>query len=123
MKAIKRWFAIHSNGGSFRKPLLSADQAVASIKNGATLLVGGFGLTGIPEKMLKALAKRNVRDLEIVSNDTGTEDFGIGPLIKQGKVSKVTASYIGENQQCVKDYLEGKLQVELVPQVKEGKTL
>ncbi|PJF19291.1 Succinyl-CoA:3-ketoacid-coenzyme A transferase [Paramicrosporidium saccamoebae] len=116
MTVIRRWFAIHSNGRIFRKPLLSASQAAASIKSGATLLVGGFGLTGIPEKMLKALAKRNVTDLKIVSNDTGTEDFGIGPLIREGKVSKVTASYIGENRQCVKDYLEGKLEIDLVPQ-------
>lgn len=132
---IRRWFqrnfAIRTNGGHYKKPIINVHDAAAMIPDGASLLCGGFGLTGIPEKLLFAILQGKVRNLSIVSNDTGylydiivflcvvrTEDFGLGLLIKNNQVSKVTASYIGENLDCVNKYLRGELDVELVPQVK-----
>jgi len=92
------------------------EQAVERVTDGATLMMGGFGLCGIPEKALLALAERGVRDLTIISNNAGVADAGIGLLIRSGQVKKMIATYIGENSILEKKFVDGEIEVELVPQ-------
>jgi 3-oxoacid CoA-transferase subunit A len=94
----------------------SAQAAIADIPDGATLLVGGFGLCGNPENLIRALFERGTRDLTVVSNNCGTDGKGLGVLLAQGQIRKVIASYVGENKTFERLYLEGKLEVELCPQ-------
>lgn len=94
----------------------STDEAVADITSGASLAVGGFGLAGIPATLIAALAKTDVEDLRVVSNNCGTDEYGLGVLLGAGKISKMTSSYIGENAEFARQYLGGELEVELVPQ-------
>jgi 3-oxoacid CoA-transferase subunit A len=98
------------------KTVPSADDAVADIREGATLMAGGFGLCGIPENLIAALQRRGVRDLTIISNNCGIDDKGLGLLLANGQIKKIIASYVGENKTFERLYLEGKLQVELCPQ-------
>ncbi|OXU21081.1 hypothetical protein TSAR_015319 [Trichomalopsis sarcophagae] len=100
------------NGKIFK----SAEEAVSDIPNGAKLLVGGFGLCGIPEKLIDALLKRGTKDLVVVSNNAGVDDFGLGKLLKEHKIKRIIASYVGENAEFEKQYLSGQLEVELTPQ-------
>jgi len=93
-----------------------ADAAVADIRNGATLLVGGFGLCGIPEECLAALVRSGVRDLTCISNNAGVDDFGIGLLLQRRQVRKMVASYVGENAEFERQLLSGELEVDLIPQ-------
>jgi 3-oxoacid CoA-transferase subunit A len=99
-----------------RKLLSSADEAVADIGDGATLVIGGFGLCGNPENLIAALHRKGVRDLTIVSNNCGTTDLGLGVLLKARQVRKMVSSYVGENREFERQYLSGELEVELVPQ-------
>lgn len=85
--------------------------------DGAKLLVGGFGLCGIPENLIAAVLKRGSKDLTVVSNNAGVEDFGLGILLKERRIKRMIASYVGENPEFEKQYLGGKLEVELTPQV------
>lgn len=85
--------------------------------DGAKLLVGGFGLCGIPENLIAAVLKRGAKDLTVVSNNAGVEDFGLGILLKECRIKRMIASYVGENPEFEKQYLSGKLEVELTPQV------
>lgn len=101
------------NGG---KVLDSFAAAVADIGDGATLIVGGFGLCGIPEMSIAALAQKGSRDLVIVSNNCGVDDFGLGVLLANNQVAKMVSSYVGENRVFERQYLSGELEVELVPQ-------
>jgi 3-oxoacid CoA-transferase subunit A len=94
----------------------SADAAVADIRDGATLMVGGFGLCGNPENSIRELARRGIKNLTIVSNNCGTTDKGLGVLLAQGQVAKMVSSYVGENKIFEKLYLSGELEVELNPQ-------
>jgi len=94
----------------------SADAAVADVQDGATLLVGGFGLCGNPENLIAALHRKGVKDLTLVSNNCGTTDLGLGPLLKARQIRKIVASYVGENKEFERQYLSGELSVELVPQ-------
>jgi 3-oxoacid CoA-transferase subunit A len=94
----------------------NAEQAVADIHDGATLLVGGFGLSGNPENCILALRERGVKNLTIVSNNCGVDDKGLGILLANGQVKKMISSYVGENKIFERLMLEGKLEVELVPQ-------
>jgi 3-oxoacid CoA-transferase subunit A len=98
------------------KVLPSADAAVALVPDGATILMGGFGLCGIPENLIKALLARGTRDLTLISNNAGVDDFGIGVLLKSRQVRKMIATYVGENKEFERQYLAGELEVELVPQ-------
>jgi 3-oxoacid CoA-transferase subunit A len=98
------------------KTVPSADDAVADIPDGAVLMAGGFGLCGIPENLISALHRRAVRDLSIISNNCGIDDKGLGILLANGQVKKITASYVGENKTFERLYLDGKLEVELCPQ-------
>jgi len=98
------------------KVLKNAAEAVAMIPDGATILMGGFGLAGIPENLIKALHERGTKNLTIVSNNAGVDQFGIGMLLKSRQVNKMVATYVGENVEFERQFLSGELDVELVPQ-------
>jgi 3-oxoacid CoA-transferase subunit A len=98
------------------KVLPSAAEAVAIIDDGATIMMGGFGLCGIPENLIAALLARGARNLTVVSNNAGVDDFGIGVLLKARQVRKMIATYVGENKEFERQFLTGELEVELVPQ-------
>jgi 3-oxoacid CoA-transferase subunit A len=94
----------------------SAEAALAELKDGATLVVGGFGLCGNPENLIAAVHRKGVRGLTVVSNNCGTTELGLGVLLKARQVRKMVASYVGENKEFERQYLSGELEVELVPQ-------
>jgi 3-oxoacid CoA-transferase subunit A len=94
----------------------SADAAIADIPDGATLMVGGFGLSGNPENLITALHRKGVKDLTIIANNCGTTDQGLGVLLKARQVRKMVSSYVGENKEFERQYLSGELEVELIPQ-------
>ena len=98
------------------KVLKGAAEAVSMIPDGVTILVGGFGLCGIPENLIKALHGRGTKNLTIISNNAGVDDFGIGVLLKSRQVKKMISTYVGENQEFERQFLSGELEVELVPQ-------
>ncbi|WP_127581679.1 CoA transferase subunit A [Paenibacillus koleovorans] len=91
-------------------------EAVQDIPDGATLMVGGFGLVGIPEGLLLALAERGVRNLTVISNNCGVDDWGLGLLLRNKQISKIIASYVGENKEFERQVLNGEIEAELVPQ-------
>jgi 3-oxoacid CoA-transferase subunit A len=94
----------------------NAIEATADIKNGATIMLGGFGLNGIPENCIAALVKHNVLDLTCISNNAGVDDFGLGLLLQTKQIKKMISSYVGENALFEKQLLSGELEVDLVPQ-------
>ena len=98
------------------KVLASAEDAVAKIADGATIMMGGFGLCGIPENLIAALHARGTRNLTVISNNAGVDDFGIGVLLKSRQVRKMISTYVGENKEFERQFLTGELEVELVPQ-------
>jgi len=98
------------------KTVSSADEAVADIQDGVTLMAGGFGLCGIPENLIAALHRRGVKGISIISNNCGIDGKGLGLLLDAGQVKKITASYVGENKTFERQFLAGTLDVELCPQ-------
>jgi 3-oxoacid CoA-transferase subunit A len=98
------------------KVLASAAAAVERIPDGATIMMGGFGLCGIPETLIDAIRARGTRGLTVISNNAGVDDFGIGVLLRTRQVRKMIATYVGENKEFERQYLTGELEVELVPQ-------
>ncbi|MFT9818360.1 CoA transferase subunit A [Lysinibacillus sp. NPDC056185] len=94
----------------------SFEEAVADIKDGDTLAVGGFGLCGIPEKSIAALVQRGIKDLTVVSNNCGVDDWGLGLLLANKQIKRMIASYVGENKIFEQQFLSGELEVELTPQ-------
>ena len=98
------------------KVVASADAAVADVPDGATLVVGGFGLCGIPENLIAALVRRGVRQLTVVSNNCGVDDWGLGLLLSTRQIRKMVSSYVGENAEFERQFLTKELEVELVPQ-------
>ncbi|MFI0240462.1 CoA transferase subunit A [Streptomyces sp. NPDC016845] len=94
----------------------SAADAVADIPDGASLAVGGFGLSGVPDTLIGALHAQGARGLRVVSNNCGTDGHGLGVLLASGRIARVTGSYVGENKEFARQYLAGELEVELVPQ-------
>ena len=98
------------------KVVKNADEAVADIQDGSTLMLGGFGLCGIPENSISALLRTGVKDLTCISNNAGVDDFGIGLMLKTRQVKKMISSYVGENQEFERQLLSGELEVELLPQ-------
>ncbi len=99
-----------------QKVMKSAREACADIPNGATLLAGGFGLCGIPEKCILALRELGTKELTVISNNCGVDDFGLGILLKNKQIVKMISSYVGENKEFERQYLTGLLEVELCPQ-------
>jgi 3-oxoacid CoA-transferase subunit A len=91
-------------------------EAVKDIKDGMTIMVGGFGLCGIPENLILALAETGVKDLTVISNNCGIDDWGLGILLKNRQIKKMIGSYVGENKEFERQVLSGELEVELVPQ-------
>ncbi|MRH88456.1 3-oxoacid CoA-transferase subunit A [Nocardia sp. SYP-A9097] len=98
------------------KTVWTASTAVAEIPSGATLAVGGFGLCGIPQALVEALYDAGTEDLRIVSNNCGVDDYGLGILLSARRISRITASYVGENKEFARQYLAGEIEVELCPQ-------
>lgn len=98
------------------KVFKNAEEALHDVTDGATIMLGGFGLCGIPEHSIAALVKKGVKDLTCISNNAGVDEFGIGLLLKQKQLKKMVASYVGENAEFERQLLQGELDVELVPQ-------
>lgn len=105
-----------SNDNCMNKVVASADIAISDIQNGATLMLGGFGLCGIPENCISALVRKGIKNLTCISNNAGVDDFGIGLMLKQKQVKKMISSYVGENAEFERQLLSGELEVELIPQ-------
>jgi 3-oxoacid CoA-transferase subunit A len=98
------------------KTVANADEAIKDIKDNATIMLGGFGLCGIPENSIAALVKKGVKGLTCISNNAGVDDFGIGLMLKTRQVKKMISSYVGENAEFERQLLSGELEVELIPQ-------
>jgi len=98
------------------KVFKNAAEAINGINDGAVLMLGGFGLCGIPENCIAALVNKKVKDLTCISNNAGVDDFGIGLLLQQKQVKKMISSYVGENAEFERQLLSGELEVELIPQ-------
>ena len=98
------------------KVVQNADDAIRDIPDGATIMLGGFGLCGIPENCITALKKKGIKDLTCISNNAGVDDFGLGVLLKTRQVKKMMSSYVGENEEFERQLLSGELQVDLIPQ-------
>jgi 3-oxoacid CoA-transferase subunit A len=113
---------LHAGGRSdYRAPPMdkvkkSAREALADVADGSVILAGGFGLCGIPENSIRALAEMGVKDLTFVSNNCGVDDFGLGILLRNKQIRKMISSYVGENKEFERQYLSGELEVELCPQ-------
>ena len=99
-----------------QKVLQSADEAVALVPDGATVMVGGFGLSGIPENLIAALHRRGTKNLTVISNNAGVDGFGLGILLKNRQIRKMISTYVGENKEFERQYLQKEIDVELVPQ-------
>lgn len=98
------------------KTVATAAEAVSDITDGSCLAVGGFGLSGNPIQLIQALLAQGTRNLSVVSNNCGVDDWGLGVLLASGQITKMTSSYVGENKEFARQYLQGELEVELVPQ-------
>ncbi|PSK92741.1 CoA transferase subunit A [Taibaiella chishuiensis] len=100
----------------FNKVVANADEAIKDIQDGAVIMLGGFGLCGIPENCITSLIKKGVKNLTCISNNAGVDDFGIGLMLQTKQVKKMIASYVGENAEFERQLLSGELEVDLVPQ-------
>lgn len=98
------------------KVFANAEEAIADIQDGMTLMLGGFGLCGIPENSIAALVKKGVKNLTCISNNAGVDDFGIGLMLQKRQVKKMISSYVGENAEFERQLLSGELEVDLIPQ-------
>src|SRR5213596_2018932 len=98
------------------KVVANADEAIRDITDGATLMLGGFGLCGIPENCIAAIVKKGINNLTCISNNAGVDDFGIGLMLHKRQVKKMISSYVGENAEFERQLLTGELEVELIPQ-------
>lgn len=98
------------------KVIANAEEAVKDIKDGMTLMLGGFGLCGIPENCITALVKKGVKNLTCISNNAGVDDFGLGLLLQNKQIKKMISSYVGENAEFERQMLSGELEVDLMPQ-------
>ena len=98
------------------KIVSGADEAIHDINDGATIMLGGFGLCGIPENCIGALKRKRCTDLICISNNAGVDDFGLGLLLKTRQIKKMLSSYVGENEEFERQLLSGELEVELIPQ-------
>src|SRR5215831_360959 len=98
------------------KVISSADEAVRNIQDGATLMVGGFGLCGVPEDLIDALVRKGIKNLTTISNNAGVDEYGLGKLLRRGQIKKHIGSYVGENKVFEQMVLTGKVDLELNPQ-------
>lgn len=98
------------------KVVANADEAVKDIQDGATIMLGGFGLCGIPENSIAALVRKGVKNLTCISNNAGVDDFGLGLMLKTRQIKKMMSSYVGENAEFERQLLNGELEVDLIPQ-------
>jgi 3-oxoacid CoA-transferase subunit A len=98
------------------KVLASAEAAVALVPDGASVMMGGFGLCGIPENLIRALHARGTKGLTVISNNAGVDDFGAGMLLRARQIKKMVSTYVGENKEFERQFLSGEIEVELVPQ-------
>ncbi|WP_432358001.1 CoA transferase subunit A [Sporosarcina sp. UB5] len=99
------------------KPIYTtAMEAISQIEDGSTIMVGGFGLVGIPEQLILALVEKGVKDLTIISNNCGVDEWGLGLLLKEKQIKKMIGSYVGENREFERQVLSGEIEVELTPQ-------
>lgn len=99
------------------KPIYAtAMEAISQIEDGSTLMVGGFGLVGIPEQLILALVEKGVKDLTIISNNCGVDEWGLGLLLREKQIKKMIGSYVGENKEFERQVLSGEIEVELTPQ-------
>ncbi len=94
----------------------SVEEALEGIRDGATLMVGGFGIVGIPQSLLQGLRERGVKDLTVISNNAGFEEWGLGALLRRRQIRKIIGSYVGGNRECERQLLAGEIEVEHVPQ-------
>jgi 3-oxoacid CoA-transferase subunit A len=101
---------------ALNKTVANADAAIADLQDGATVMLGGFGLCGIPEMCIAALVRKGVKNLTCISNNAGVDEFGLGLLLKQHQIKKMIASYVGENAEFERQLLSGELEVDLIPQ-------
>lgn len=99
-----------------KKIVANAEEAIKDIQDGSVLMLGGFGLCGIPENCINALVKKGVKQLTCISNNAGVDDFGIGLMLQKKQVKKMISSYVGENAEFERQLLSGELEVELIPQ-------
>ena len=97
------------------KRIASPDAAIANLRDGMTILMGGFGLCGIPENLIAAMRRKGTKDLTIVSNNAGVEDFGIGLLLQNRQVKRMISSYVGENAEFERQFLSVEIEVEFAP--------
>src|SRR5438876_11968338 len=98
------------------KIVSGADEAIKDIQDGMTLMLGGFGLCGIPENCIAALVRKGVKNVTCISNNAGVDDFGLGLLLHKKQIKKMVSSYVGENAEFERQMLSGELEVELIPQ-------
>ncbi len=98
------------------KVVSNAQEAIADIKSGSTIMLGGFGLNGIPENCIAALVEKGINNLTCISNNAGVDDFGLGLLLKTKQIKKMISSYVGENAEFERQLLSGELEVDLTPQ-------
>jgi 3-oxoacid CoA-transferase subunit A len=99
-----------------QKVVQNADEAIKDIGDGSTIMLGGFGLCGIPENCIQALVRKGIKDLTCISNNAGVDDFGLGLLLKTRQIKKMMSSYVGENAEFERQLLSGELEVDLIPQ-------
>src|SRR5690606_1198623 len=98
------------------KTIANADEAIKDIQDGAVIMLGGFGLCGIPENSINALVKKGVKNLTCISNNAGVDEFGLGLLLKTRQIKKMMSSYVGENAEFERQLLNNELEVDLIPQ-------
>jgi 3-oxoacid CoA-transferase subunit A len=98
------------------KTVNNVTEALEGVQNGMTFMLGGFGLSGIPENCIQELVRRNIKDVTCISNNAGVDDFGLGLLLKKKQIKKMISSYVGENAEFEKQMLNGELDVDLIPQ-------
>jgi 3-oxoacid CoA-transferase subunit A len=99
-----------------RKVYESTAEAVADLPDGSSIAVGGFGLCGVPSELIAAIQAKGTSDLRVVSNNCGVDNWGLGVLLSDGRISRITSSYVGENKEFARQYLAGEVEVELIPQ-------
>jgi 3-oxoacid CoA-transferase subunit A len=104
------------NFPAMNKVVASADEAIRDISDGATIMIGGFGLCGIPENLIRALARKGTRDLTTISNNVGVDGYGMGLLLSAGQIRRHIGSYVGENKLLEQMMLQNKIDLQLVPQ-------